>query len=289
MYALRESEVSAPVRTSFGYHLIKLTDLQSADVPSLESMRPSLEQELKNDQVARRFIEASQELANLAYESEDLVEPARALNAEVETHGPVERSGGEGLTANPRVMSAAFSEDVLLDRRNSQLIELDADTVAVVRVREHMTPEQRSLDEVQADIEDRLQFEQAMELADQRAQELITSLRAGDLDASALAEQLGQEWQLHEAASRTDRDTHQALLRQVFAMPSPDGAPVYGHFRQPDGSQWIVELRGVSTPEEATSEADEPMYGYYIAGQTGEQDFAAVRELLEEEADIKRF
>ena len=289
LYALQEGEVSDPVRSSFGYHLIQLTDLQSAEVPSLESMRASLEQELKSEQVARRFIEVSQELANLAYESEDLAEPARVLNAEVETHGPLERSGGEGITANPRVMSAAFSEDVLLDRRNSQLIELDAETVAVVRVKQHLTPEQRPLEEVKAEIADRLLFEQAVAAADQQAQELVTSLQTGELDADALAEQFGQEWQIHEAAARADRDVHQALLRSVFSMPQPQDAPVYGHFRQPDGSQWIVELRGVATPDEALSEADEPMYGQFVAGQTGEQDFAAVRQQLEQEADIERF
>lgn len=289
LYALQENQVSEPVRSSFGYHLIKLTDLQSADVPSLEEMRPSLEQELKNEQVARRFVEVSQELANLAYESEDLAEPARVLNVQVETHGPVERSGGEGLTANPRVMAAAFSEEVLMDRRNSQLIELDADTVAVVRVKQHMTSEQRPLGEVKADIAARLQFEQAVEQADQRAGELVAGLRSGELDSAALAEQVGGQWQTHEAVARADRDVHQALLRNVFAMPHSDEGPVYGHFRQPDGSQWIVELRGVATPENLASEAEQPMYGYYVAGQSGEQDFAAVRQQLQEEADIKRF
>lgn len=289
LYALAENQVSEPVLSEFGYHLIKLTKLQSADVPTLEEMRPTLEQELKSEQVARRFVEASQELANLAYESPDLSEPARALNVELETHGPLERSGGEGITANPRVMAAAFSEEVLLDRRNSQLIELDADTVAVVRVKEHIASEQRSLDEVRSEIADRLQYQLAVEQAEQRAGELVDGLRSGDLTAQALAEQLGSEWNLHEAVGRNDRDVPQALLRQVFTMPRPDGAPVYGHFRQPDGSQWIVELRGVSIPEEAAAQAQEPMYGYYIAGQTGEQDFAALREALEKDADVERY
>ena len=289
LYALEENQVSDPVLSSFGYHLIKLTALQSSDVPSFESMRESLEQELKNEQVARRFVEASRELATLAYESEDLAEAARALNVEIDTHRPVERSGGEGLTANPRVMAAAFSEDVLQNRRNSELIELDADTVTVVRVKEHHISEQLELAQVKADILDRLRFEQAVEQADQRAQELVTQLQDGKLDAASLAQQLDQEWQLHEAAGRTDRELHQALVRAVFAMSKPVDAPEYGHFRQPDGSQWIVELRGVSTPQEPLSETDEPMYGYYIAGQTGEQDFAALQEQLQEEADIERF
>src|SRR5690606_23925708 len=273
----------------FGYHLIKLTDLQSADVPTLESMRPGLEQELKNEQVASRFVEASRELANLAYESEDLAEPARVLGVELETHGPVERSGGEGLTANPKVMAAAFSDDVLLDRRNSQLIELDADTVAVVRVKEHLLPEQRELAEVKADIADRLQFEQAGEQAEQRAGEIVAGLRSGELSVRGTAGQLGQQWQAHEAVSRTNRDVHQALLRSVVSMPHPDDAPVYGHFRQPDGSQWIVELRGVATPEDLLAEEEGSMYADFVRGQTGEQDFAALRQQLQDEADIERY
>ena len=289
LFALQENQVSEPVRSRFGVHLVKLTDLQSPEVPSLESMRPTLEQELKAEQVERRFVEASRELANLAYESEDLAEAARVLEVEIETHGPLERSGGEGLTANPRVMAAAFAEDVLLDRRNSELIELDADTVAVVRVKEHLEPKQRPLDEVRAEIADLLRFRKSTEQADEQAQQWVTQLEQGELDSQALAAELGGEWQVYEAMGRSDQDVPQALLRNVFTMPKPDSAPVYGHFRQPDGSQWIVELRGVAIPEEAQAEAESPMYGDYIAGQTGEQDFAGVQQLLQEQADIERF
>ena len=289
LFALEENEVSEPVRSGFGIHLVKLTDLQSPEVPSLESMRPILERELKSELVERRFVETSQELANLAYESEDLAEPARVLNAEIETHGPLERTGGEGLVANPRVISAAFSEEVLIDRRNSQLIELDADTVAVIRVKEHLLPEQRPLEEVRTDIVELLRFRRSSGLVAEQAEGWVKQLQQGSLDSQALAKELDQEWVIHEAASRSDQDIAQALLQSVFAMPKPENEPLYRNFRQPDGSQRIVELRGVSTPEEALSQADSPMYGEYIAGQTGEQDFAGVQQLLHEEADIERY
>lgn len=151
LFALQEGEVSEPVRTSYGYHLIKLTALQAPDLPPLEEMRENLEQELKAELVERRFVEATQELANLVYESEDLQRPAEAMDLEIEVHGPVERSGGEGLTSNPRVMMAAFDEEVLVDGRNSQLLELDADTVVAIRVREHQRPQQLTLDQASAE------------------------------------------------------------------------------------------------------------------------------------------
>lgn len=289
LFALQEGQVSEPVRTSYGYHLIKLTALQAPDLPPLEEMRENLEQELKAEMVERRFVEATQELANLVYESEDLQRPAEAMDLEVEVHGPVERSGGEGLTSNPRVMMAAFDEEVLVDGRNSQLLELDADTVVAVRVREHQRPRQLTLDQASAEITDILQYRKATERAEAAAVEAIERIRGGSEAPQEVAASLDQSWVEYEAVSRSSNELPPALLRSVFAMPKPSEGVVYGQFRQPDGSRWVVELRGVATPQDVEAQAESPMFAQFIAGQTGEQDFSAVQERLRQDADIERF
>ncbi|GGD10082.1 SurA N-terminal domain-containing protein [Halopseudomonas salina] len=290
LFALEEGEVSDPVRTSFGYHLIKLTGMAAPEMPSLDSMREGLVAELKAEQVERRYVEASRELANLSYESPDLAEPARALGLEVETIGPVGREGGEGLAANPRVMTAAFEEEVLQDGLNSQLLELDADTSVVIRVKEHMRAKQRPLEEVSADIADTLSFQKAVEQTRGQAEELVTALESNSTEPQQVAEQLAASWESHEAINRSNNELPQMLLRNVFAMPRPsEGDSVYGHARQADGSQWIVELRGVATPESLEASAESDLYKRYIAGQTGQQDFTALQESLQERADVERF
>lgn len=290
LFSLESGEVSEPVRTSYGYHLIKLTDLQAPDLPALADMRDSLVEELKTERVERRFVEASQQLADLAYESPNLTEPAQALDLEVETFGPVERSGGEGITANPKVMRAVFEEDVLIDERNSPLIELDADTSVVVRVKEHNRPQQKTLEQASAEITDVLQYRKATERAETAASRAIEQLRAGEAGPDEVAQSLGQSWQEYEAVQRSSREITPALLRNVFAMPRPaDDGVVYSHFRKTDGGRWVVQLRGVATPQEALTETETPAFQRFIAGQTGEQDFSAIQQKLREDADIERY
>ncbi|TVP92121.1 MAG: peptidylprolyl isomerase [Pseudomonadaceae bacterium] len=290
LFALHEGEVSEPVRSSFGLHLIKLTRLQSPEVPSLESMRESLEEEIKTGLVERRFVEASRELSNLAYESADLEEPADALGLEVVTHEPASRNSGEGLTANPRIMQAAFSEEVLQDDLNSSLIELDADTAVVVRVKEHLRPSLRPLEEIRDEVEDMLIYRKATREARERADEFVAQLRSGELEADALAAELGAEWESHEAVRRTSSAVPSALIRHVFAMPAPGSEqPSVAQFEQTDGSRWIVQLNGVATPQNLAEEAEDPEYREFVAGQTGEQDFTALRQKLMEAADIIRY
>lgn len=291
LFALQADQVSEPVRTSYGFQLIKLTDLKAPEVPSLESMRDQLVQELKVEQVERRFVEASQQLANLAHEASDLSEPAAALGLTIETIGPVERLGGEGLAANPKVMNAAFSDDVLNNGFNSDLIELDADTVAVVRVKQHLTPEQRPLADVRDDIRARLATTKAEQAAAAKAEQLIEQLRADALSIEAVAEQQGLEWQQHEAVTRGENQIDQALLRNVFAMPKPDGdQPAYASFKRAAGGYWLVALKGVSVAEDVQStDAGSDPFALFVAGQSGQQDFAAAQQQLRNEAEIERY
>lgn len=291
LFALQPGEVSAPVRTSYGFQLVKLTDLKAPEVPSLDSMRDQLVQELKAEQVERRFVDASQQLANLAHEASDLAEPAAALGLTVATLGPVERLGGEGLAANPKVMNAAFSDDVLNNGFNSELIELDADTVVVVRVKQHLTPEQRPLADVSADIRTQLANTKADEAAAAKAEQLVEQLRSQTLSVDGAAEQLGADWELHEAAGRGATQVDPALLRNVFAMPKPEAdQPVYASFKRAAGGYWLIKLNGVAVAEDVQSaDGAADQYSLFVAGQSGQQDFAAAQQQLRSEAEIERY
>ncbi|WP_312245873.1 SurA N-terminal domain-containing protein [Stutzerimonas nitrititolerans] len=281
LYALKEDQVSAPVRSEFGWHLIKLLGVQSPEVPSFESMKPELERELKAQQVEQRFVEVTKELENLAFESADLEQPAQELGLTVKTTEPFGREGGEGIAANRQVIQAAFSDEVLMDRANSSVIELDPDTVVAVRIKQHLEPEVQAFEAVRDGIFEQLQHSKAAEQARSEGEKLLATLREGG--------EVEGQWQSVEAATRGQDGVAPAVLQTVFRMPKPEGEnSTFNGVTLASGDYVVIRLNGVSEPDGELSAEEKQNYRRFLASRSGQQDFAAYREKQHAEAKIER-
>jgi peptidyl-prolyl cis-trans isomerase D len=288
LYKLSENQVSAPVRTSFGYHLIKLLGVEAPDVPTFASLRDKLTRDLKSQQVEQRFVEATKQLEDSAFESSDLGQPAQDLGLKVQTSAPFGREGGDGITANRQVVQAAFSEEVLQEGSNSNAIELDPETVLVLRVKEHRKPEQLPLEQVAGNIRDRLAKEQAIADLKAKADTLVKGLREGSIKADAPLE--GQAWKVREAVTRNQEGIDPVELQAVFrlAKPQDKAKPVFDSVVLNDGRLAVLQLKGVNEGA-APSDAEKTQMRRFLASRAGEQDFAAYLKQLEAKADIKRY
>ena len=282
LYALKEGQVSAPVRSEFGWHLIKLLGVQAPEVPSFESMKPELVRELKSQQVEQRFVEVTKQLEDLAFESADLEQPAQELGLTIKTTEAFGREGGEGLAANRQVLQAAFSDEVLMDRANSSVIELDPNTVVAVRVKQHVEPEVQAFETVREGIVGQLQRSKAAEQARSEGERLLATLRDGG--------QVEQRWQSTEAATRGQDGVEPVVLQAVFRMPKPEGdSSTFAGVTLASGDYVVIRLDGVSEPEGELSAEEKLNYRRFLASRSGQQDFAAYREQLHAEAKIEKF
>lgn len=283
LYALNEGQVSAPVKSEFGWHIIKLLGVQSPEVPPLENMRPELVRELKAQQVEQRFVEASKQLEDAAFEAADLSQPAQDLGLMVQATEAFGRDGGDGIAANRQVIQAAFSEEVLVDGANSSVIELDPDTSIALRVKEHLQPAAIPLADVRDDIVQQLQQSLAAERARSEGERLLADLRNG--------QQSDGQWQAIEAATRSQEGVAPALLQEVFRMPHPadQDKPSYAGVALGNGDYVVVRLNGVNEPETALTDEGKLNYRRFLASRMGQQDFAAFRQKLQAEAEIERF
>ena len=288
LYSLNKDQVSEPVRTDFGFHLIKLLGVEAPEVPTLASLKDKLTRELKTQQVEQRFVEATKQLEDSSFEASDLAQPAQDLKLTVHTSKPFGREGGEGVAANRAVVTAAFSTEVLEEGANSTAIELDPETVIVLRAKEHLKPTQLPLESVAAAIRTQLTKEHASAAAKTKAEQLITSLRDGKTPLDKAVD--GQSWKVTEAANRAQEGVDPAVLQALFRMPKPAAKdkPTFTSVTLADGSLTIVRLNGVNEAAAPTDE-EKAQYRRFLASRVGQQDFAAYRKQLEAEADIKRF
>ena len=288
LYGLKQDQVSVPVRTTFGWHLIKLLGVEAPEVPSFASLKDKLTRELKAQQVEQRFVEATKQLEDAAFEASDLAQPASDLKLTVHTSAPFGREGGEGVAANRAVVTAAFSPEVLDEGANSSAIELDPETIIVLRAKEHLKPAQLPLENVAAAIRTQMTKERASAAAKAHADELIASLRDGK---TALDQPVdGQAWKVTEAATRGQDSIDPAVLQALFRMPKPAAKdkPTFTTVTLRDGSLVIVRLNGVNEAAAPTDE-EKAQYRRFLASRIGQQDFAAYRKQLETQADIKKY
>ncbi len=284
LYALQQGQVSAPVKSEFGWHLIKLLGVQAPEVPSFDSLKDKLARDYKAQQVEQRFVEATKQLEDAAFEASDLAQPAQELGLEVKVSEAVGREGGAtGVTANRQVLQAAFSPEVLEDGNNSSTIELDPSTVVVVRVKEHKKPEQLPLEQVAESIRGHLLQERAAAAAKAEGEKLLAAVQAGEGSS--------ESWQVQEAATRSQEGVEPKVLQTLFRMPKPAaaGTPTYAGVTLNNGDYVLLRLDGVNVPEQALSAEELGMYRNFLASRAGQQDFAAYRKQLEAKADIERF
>lgn len=289
LFSLQKGQVSAPVKSEFGWHLIRLDDVQAAEVPSLDSLRPQLVRELKAQQVEQRFVEVSKQLEDAAFEAADLAQPAQELGLEVKQAAPFGREGGEGIAANRQVVQAAFSPEVLTEGANSSALELDPDTVVVLRVKEHRKSEQQPLEQLADKLGERIRSERAAAAAQTRGEALLAELRAGK--TPVVQAESGEAWQVSEAATRSQEGVDPQVLQALFRLPRPQAAdkPSFAGLSLANGDYLVLRLNGVSAAEAELSAEELAMYRRFLASRSGQQDFLAFQRQLQTEAKIERF
>ncbi|HAS75094.1 MAG TPA: peptidylprolyl isomerase, partial [Marinobacter adhaerens] len=196
LFALEEGEVSEPVRTSFGVHLIRLEDVRESEVPSLDEMEDQLRRELAREKAREQFAEVRAELADSAYAADDLAGPAEELGLEVREANGVTRDGGQAPFDHAGLVRQLFSEDVLDAGYNTELIDVGDNVSVVARVNKYHEAEQLPLDQVRDQIRTTLEQRKTREALSERADAIIA-----DLESGQSPEGIG-EWSSYEGLAR---------------------------------------------------------------------------------------
>lgn len=287
-------EVSEPTRTKYGFSLLKLLDEQKPEILPFEKVRAQVEKTLSQQQAEREFANSTDKLSNLTYSNPGSLDvAAKELGVQVKTTDFFERTVGQGqnnnrdqVTANPKVLVAAFNPEVL-QGNNSDVIDLNPSTLIVLRMKQHKPASLKPFAAVRNDVMQELKKQAAEQKARAVGEDLLQHLRQGN-SGQSLAKQANLTWQTVSGASRYGKQASTAILNAAFHVPRPtnQGPSTFG-FRLPNGDYAVLAVTAVQDGDFAkTANRERQIYAEELQNGFGQLDYALYVQQLISKAKV---
>lgn len=291
VYALKSGEVSQPVRSTYGYHLVKLTAHTLEKRKAFADVRKELVEAVRRRQGEERFLDVAEKFRNLVYEQPDSLAPAaKALGLEIRKSEWFTQAGGTGMAAHPKVIQAAFEPDVLSQTRNSDTIEISADTLVAIRVAERRPAGRKPLAEVRPQVERALKQERALQQARQLGEEALQELRAGG-SIETLARKHGFKYLPPKTLTRRQTaGVDRRIVETAFRAPRPEGdKPAYDLAGLGDQGYAVLALKRVQDASGKLDDGLQKKSRELLTTRRGSDYYENYRAGLRQKTEIKTY
>jgi peptidyl-prolyl cis-trans isomerase D len=257
-FKLPVGQVSEPVRSPFGYHLIRVDAIEPGKGKSFAEVRTQLAKDYIDRQAEEQFYDLAERLVDLTYENPDtLTVASNELGLKINSSDFFDRESGTGVAAEVPIRNSAFSVDVLESGNNSEPIQLGENRIVVLRVKDRRPASHRALAEVHDEIVASLRHDAAQTRVEEAGAKMVERLRAGETP-SALAAEHGVQWHAPEFVARQGSSIPSEIVNRGFAMGRPTADEVaFSGFALTGGGYAIVALSAVRDGDLAAIKEEE--------------------------------
>lgn len=279
VFGLTPGGISDLVESEFGFHIIKLTEIQGS-APSFEEMRANIRAELMYQKSLAKFVEEAEKFSNMVYEQFDSLKPAaEALGLQVQSSQWMSREDAQKFFKNERLVNALFSDELLKEKRNSEAIEVAANTLLSARVVDHKPSAARSFEEVEPALQEFLKHEQAVAMANRKGAELLASLREGKEIAEL-------EWMTPVVIDRKNNQGLQpAAAQEAFRVDTAE-LPAYSGMEVPRVGYKLIRVSRVESPQ-VTDKDERALHKNEVQTALSEEFLRAYLTSLRSKSEIK--
>ena len=285
---LSVDEVSGPVISDFGVHIVMLTEDSENVFQSFEEVADRIERQLKSSEVELIYAQRLGDLSNLAFETGNLETISEELVLDVLISGTFGRTGGSGIFSNQALIAAAFSEEVLLEGNNSEVVELSLSQAVVLNVLLFNEAAVLPIEEVEPEIAVIIRTQMEREAVQALNDQLLTNIENDESVDQLLADN-EIEWLTEEGTSRGAVTVNREILAKIFSMSLADSdTSTYDNLTLTNDTAVIVELNSINAGSIATlPQIDRENMVSGMVADLGNSDFQAYMSNLQENADIK--
>ncbi len=256
LFALKKGDISDPVLSAEGYHIIDLRDVREGKVRPFEEVKPELTKQYLETDRERRYSDISGKLTDAIYKDPSLEAAAKSLDLPLQKTGLFARVGGTGIASNPAVVKAAFSNSVLTEGNTSDPVEIGSNHIVLVHLDQHEKSVPKPLDAVREDIRKTLTDQQIAKRAKEQADTLYARLQKGEtLDQVAGVLKLKVEEAKDVGRNAANLDGK--IVTEVFKLARPVAAdkPVAAEVALANEAYALVALTAVKDADPAKLDA----------------------------------
>ncbi|MDC0238981.1 SurA N-terminal domain-containing protein [Candidatus Thioglobus sp.] len=282
VFAMNVGNISEVVKTDYGYHIIKLNEIQPSTLQSFEEVEGKLLALHKKNVNKKELYNLQEELSNLAYE-----EPIDVVSSQLDLELQTSDFFSELSTEYDEVfVSTAFSDVVLKNGENSDVIELSKDRFIVMSLANQQPERQKLLDEVEDQLVDILRNLGAKQLIDELAQTISSSLTSGnDAQVKTLMVENELEWNDVGWINRDSQLPFNATSK-VYKLSKPNTGEHTYHSQSADANTTLViDLKAVKLSDKVLNSE---IVDLYLSEESNELFISLVKK-LRDSAEIKVF
>lgn len=281
------ANVEVPEQEILAYYNQHQKDYEMPERVSIQYLE--LAQAQNNSNPEQLFADQSEKLANLTFANPSSLEPAaKALNLKIVKTGFFTKAGAkERVLANPKVIAAAFSNDVLKQGNNSNLIELDPQHVVVLRVNAHQAAGVQPLGDVRTAIIAKLHAQKSAQAAAEVSQKIVAELASGK-NIQSLMQQYQLAWVTKNNVGRYDNAVPGHILMRAFQLPvSTDKSIAAGSVALASGDYAVVMTKKIYEPDARISPREKRAFKEQLEHLYGQLDYGLYVDSVFKKAKIK--
>ncbi|MCU1220806.1 MAG: Peptidylprolyl isomerase, partial [Candidatus Angelobacter sp.] len=199
-FAQNKGQISDPVQSQFGFHIIQTEEKEDAHLKPLAEVKPGIEEAMKAEKIKAAMTQASTEAASIA-QKQGLDKAASKYGAQVVSSNLITRSDSlPGIGPQPQFMDAIFSAS---EKAGPQVTQTPQSTVVfeVAKVEPARTP---SFDEIKDRVATEFKNQRAGDMLRRKVQELADRAHA-EHDLGKAAKEAGASFKTSDLVSRTQQ------------------------------------------------------------------------------------